>query len=97
MKEEKVQGRELLRHLLSSSRLVVSFEAESAAIIFGHEGDSSSAYSFRWIEKIGTYELIFGAPEWEGVFKSSPLVRDYLELVLSDLISYRQKIRRLIG
>lgn len=54
------------------------------------------SFCFQWREERGTYELLFGSSAWEGLFKTSSLIRDYLDLVLSDLISYKQRLDRLL-
>ena len=54
------------------------------------------AYFFRWLEDKGTYELIFEWPDFERLFKSSDLIRQYLDLVLNTLISYKNRVDRLL-
>ena len=54
------------------------------------------SFCFQWRKEKGTYELLFGSSAWEGLFKTSSLMRDYLDLVLSDLISYKQRLDRLL-
>lgn len=53
------------------------------------------AYFFRWLQDKGTYELIFEWTDWEDLFKTSDLVRQYLDLVLNNLISYKNSVDRL--
>ena len=54
------------------------------------------SYGFQWIQDKGTYELIFGGRVWEDLFKTSDLVRQYLDLVLNNLISYKNRVDRLL-
>lgn len=57
--------------------------------------ESQRAYFFRWLQDKETYELIFEWPVWEDLFKTSDLVRQYLDLVLNNLISYKNSVDRL--
>lgn len=54
------------------------------------------AYFFRWLEDKKTYELIFEWSDWEDLFKSSDLIRQYLDLVLNTLISYKNGVDKIL-
>ena len=80
---------------IKKARLIADVDGDFCAVIF--EEGVSWAYWFDWSEEKGTFVLSFGSKEWEGLFKTTPLIRDYLDLVLSDLISYRQRVNRLFS
>lgn len=54
------------------------------------------SFCFQWREERGTYELLFGSSAWEDLFKTSDLIRQYLDLVLNTLISYKNRVDRLL-
>lgn len=69
--------------------IFINAEGRMAAIM---TPNGAHAYYFEWREERGTYELLFEDSAWEDLFKTTPLIRDYLDLVLSTLISYRQRV-----
>ena len=82
------------KFLRQDFKIIFDVDAKRAEIQFADL--EIVAYAFEWREDKGTYELIFGSSEFEGLFKCSHLMRDYLDLVLSELISYKQRVDRLL-
>ena len=73
--------------------LIIDVEARWAEI---QTRTGQRAYFFRWLEDKGTYELIFEWSDFEELFKTSDLIRQYLDLVLNTLISYKNRADSLL-
>lgn len=85
------------KQLVKGGRVYFNVDGTHCEIFFGALSPLEGfAYGFSWVSERGTYELLFGSSVWEDLFKTSDLVRQYLDLVLNTLISYKNRVDRLL-